>query len=136
VIGKAGIGPAAVDAAYFAAHLTPMRIYKVLTEEEHAALHRLTEIPGSAADIADGFVHLSTAAQLPGTLSRHFAGQDGLRLLALEAERLGEALEWEPARGGDLFPHLYRALRLADVAAEAALETGTDGTHRLPDPLP
>ena len=113
-----------------------MRIYKILTAEEHAALRRLAEIPGSAADIADGFVHLSTAEQLPGTLARHFAGQQGLRLLALEAEALGDALEWEPARGGDLFPHLYRALRLGDVLAEAELDTGPDGAPRLPDPLP
>ncbi len=113
-----------------------MRIYKVLTAEEHDALHRLTEIPGSPADIADGFVHFSTAEQLPGTLAKHFAGQEGLRLLVIESEGLGQALEWEPARGGDLFPHLYRALRLADVAAEAELALGADGVHRLPDPLP
>ncbi len=109
-----------------------MRIYKVLTDDEHAELARLGEIPGAPVDIADGFVHLSTAEQLPETLAKHFAGQAGLWLLALEAEALGAALEWEPARGGALFPHLYRALRRSDVAEAEPLPLGPDGRHRLP----
>jgi len=110
-----------------------MLIYKVLTEAEYADLERLGEIPGSAADIADGFVHLSTAEQLPGTLAKHFAGQGGLWLLSLESGDLGDALEWEPARDGALFPHLYAALRLSDVIEARPLMPDTDGRHPLPE---
>lgn len=112
-----------------------MIIYKILTAAEYEDLCRLGEIPGSEADIADGFVHFSTAAQLPGTAAKHFAGQDGLWLLAVEAEGLGEALEWEPARGGALFPHLYRALRMDDVRSAARMELGPDGVPAVPDGL-
>lgn len=115
-----------------------MLIYKVLTADLYAALRILGEIPGSPADIADGFVHFSTADQLGATLARHFAGQDGLWLLAVEseAETIAPALEWEPARGGALFPHLYGALRLADIVRAEALRLGPDGVHVLPGPLP
>jgi uncharacterized protein (DUF952 family) len=112
-----------------------MVIYKILTGPEYEELLRLGEIPGSEADVADGFVHFSTAAQLPGTAEKHFAGQEGLWLLAVEAERLGDALEWEPARGGQLFPHLYRALRLSDVESAARMELGPDGVPAIPDGL-
>ncbi len=93
-----------------------MLVYKVLRAEEWRAFDAGGETAGSPADLADGFVHLSTAEQLPGTLARHFAGESGLWLLALEAPALGAALAWEPSRGGALFPHLFRPLRRQDVA--------------------
>jgi len=99
-------------------------IYKVFRPDEHAAFVAAGETAGSPADRADGFVHLSTAAQLPGTLARHFAGEDGLLLLALPDEM--EGLRWEPSRGGALFPHLYRPLRAADVAWTRPVADGLD----------
>ena len=99
-----------------------MLVYKVLTGEQWDALERAGEIAGARVDVADGFVHLSTAEQLPGTLARHFAGQPGLMLLALEAVALGPALVWEPSRGGALFPHLYAPLRRRDVLWARPLE--------------
>ncbi len=110
-----------------------MLIYKILTAEQRDDLARLGETPGAPVDVADGFVHFSTAEQLAGTLAKHFAGQEGLWLLAVEAEGLGEALEWEPARGGALFPHLYRALRESDVVWQAPIALGPDGAHQIPD---
>ena len=103
-----------------------MLIYKVFRADEWAELDRAGETLGAPVDRADGFVHFSTAAQLPGTLAKHFAGETGLLLLAVETDAAGRALRWEPSRGGALFPHLYRPLTLADVVwarrlAEVAL---------------
>ena len=92
-----------------------MLIYKVFRAGEWAALEAAGETAGAAVDRADGFVHFSTAGQLAGTLGRHFAGEEGLVLLAVEAEAAGDALRWEASRGGALFPHLYRPLAMADV---------------------
>lgn len=110
-----------------------MWIYKILRAEEWAALRSAGETEGAPVDIADGFVHFSTADQLAETAARHFSGAEGLMLLALQAEPLGAALKWEPSRGGALFPHLYGPLRLADVAWSAALPLGDDGRHRIPE---
>ena len=87
---------------------------------------------GSPADLADGFIHLSTEAQLPGTLDKHYAGQSDLAIAAVDLAAYGDALKWEAARGGDLFPHLYAPLLLETVVAYSPLERGTDGVPRLP----
>lgn len=112
-----------------------MPIYKVLRYDEWAALQAAGETKGSPADRADGFVHFSTRATLAGTLAKHFAGETGLTLLAVEADALGDALRWEPARGGALFPHLYRDLALSDILWSRALADGPDGPV-VPDDLP
>lgn len=108
-----------------------MLIYKIFRAHEWAALRAAGETPGAPVDIADGFVHFSTRDQAPETAARHFAGEDGLMLVAVETERLGEALKWEPSRGGAHFPHLYRSLRLADVVWAQPLPLA-DGGHRFP----
>lgn len=101
-----------------------MLVYKVLRPAEWAELEAAGETAGSAADRADGFVHFSTAGQLPGTLARHFAGETGLLLLAVDAEAAGPALRWEPSRGGALFPHLHRRLARAEVLWSRPLAEG------------
>jgi len=85
--------------------------------------------PGSSQDVADGFMHFSTAEQIVESAARHRAGQDDLVLLAVEEERLGEVLRWERSRGGALFPHLYGPLPLDAVVA---LPLGPDGAHIFP----
>lgn len=97
-------------------------IYKILGIDEWRAAQAAGEFRGSAADLADGYVHLSTAEQVVETAARHFAGQRGLVLLTVDAQRLGEHLRWEPApRRGSLFPHLYASLPLDAVVAEVEL---------------
>lgn len=91
------------------------RIYKVLRAMEWQAAQAQGVVAGSADDLRDGFIHLSTQAQLAGTLERHFAGESGLIVLEIAAEGLGAKLKWEPSRGGVLFPHFYGALPLAAV---------------------
>ncbi|MDS9466007.1 DUF952 domain-containing protein [Paracoccus sp. MBLB3053] len=103
-----------------------MRAYKIFRAPEYEQLLRDGESAGSPVDLADGYIHLSTASQLAGTLTKHFAGETGLRLLAVETELLAP-LKWEPSRGGDLFPHLYRVLRVADIVWTRDIGIGPDG---------
>lgn len=105
--------------------------YKILTATQWAALNAGT-FAGAPVDLADGFVHLSTAAQLEETLDRHFAGQVDLVIAAIDLARLGSAVRWEPSRHGQLFPHLYAPLRLADVIACCPVRRDADGSLRLP----
>lgn len=88
---------------------------------------------GASIDLSDGYIHFSTAAQAKETAARHFAGQTGLLLIAVDGEELGEKLLYEASRGGDLFPHLYAALPLSAVLWEKRLPLGTDGTHQFPE---
>lgn len=104
-----------------------MLIYKIFRAEEWAGMQAKGHSAGSPADRADGFVHFSTGAQLPGTLARHFAGEDGLVLLACDSAIMGEALRWEPARDGALFPHLYRPLRLTEITWTRPVGLGPEG---------
>jgi uncharacterized protein (DUF952 family) len=99
-------------------------IYKLLTVQEWQAAKEAGEFAGSAFDQADGFVHFSTAEQVVQTAALHFTGQRGLAMLTVDADDLGEALRWEPSRGGDLFPHLYAPLKVSAVVAEVDLPDG------------
>ncbi|QBX34415.1 DUF952 domain-containing protein [Paracoccus liaowanqingii] len=109
-----------------------MQIYKVLRAPEWAQMQRDGQTAGAPVDLADGYVHLSTAEQLPVTLEKHFANVDGLVLLACTAEEMGAELRWEPSRGGAIFPHLYRPLAMADVLWSRTLPL-QDGRHRTGD---
>lgn len=104
--------------------------YKILTAAQFAALQAGT-FEGAPVDIADGYIHLSDATQLTGTVRKHFAGQEGLIVLAIDLNRLDAPVRWEVSRGGQLFPHLYGRLRLADVLAHAPLRW-QDGQVVLP----
>ncbi len=88
---------------------------------------------GAPVDEQDGFIHFSTAAQVVETAARHFAGQDDLMLVAVDTARLGDALKWEPSRGGELFPHLYSSLPLEAVRLAEDLPLGPDGAHLFPE---
>lgn len=71
---------------------------------------------GAPVDLADGFIHLSSASQLEETARRHFADAERMWVLAVREEALGEDLKWEASRGGALFPHHYAELRADQVA--------------------
>lgn len=108
-----------------------MLIFKIFRADEWAQLQAEGTTMGAPIDLADGFVHFSTATQAAETAAKHFAGLDGLWLLALEANELGEALKWEVSRGGDKFPHLYREMRLDEVLWAKPLPL-VDGVHEFP----
>lgn len=108
-----------------------MRIYKILARAEWEAAVAAGRYAGSAVDTRDGFIHFSTAAQAPETARRHFAGQDGVVVVELEADELGPDLKWEPSRGGELFPHLYGPLDPARAVSVRAAPLGADGAPSL-----
>ena len=90
------------------------------------------EFCGSGIDHNDGYVHFSTGVQVVETAARHFAAMDDLMLIAVDADRLGDALKREPDRCGDLFPHLYEPLPLVAVLWATPLTQGKDGRHCFP----
>ncbi|MDA7964951.1 DUF952 domain-containing protein [Ruegeria sp.] len=92
-----------------------MLIYKIFRAEEWATLQANGASDGAPIDVSDGFVHFSTAEQAAETAAKHFAGAQGLVLLACEADAMGDELKWEVSRGGALFPHLYRQIHMTDV---------------------
>ena len=111
----------------------PDRIaYKVMSAVEAKQMQRDGVFRGSPVDIADGYIHLSTASQLAGTLDRHFSGVEGLMLVAVDLTLLGDTVRWEPSRGGQLFPHIYGVLPIGSVVSVGPLERNPDGKVRCP----
>lgn len=107
-------------------------IYHMCRRDEWQAAEAAGVYVGSSQDLADGFIHFSTAAQVRASAAKHRAGQGGLVLLTVDAGALGDALRWEPARGGEEFPHLYGPLPTAAVIRVDDLPLAPDGEHRFP----
>jgi uncharacterized protein (DUF952 family) len=107
-------------------------IYKILSEAMWHDAQRTGIFHGSEVDLRDGYIHFSTAGQAMETAAKHFAGQRDLVLLEVDADALGEALKWEPSRGGALFPHLYAPLDVKQVRRADPLSLGDDGRHVFP----
>ena len=108
-----------------------MLIYKICDAALWAETEAQGEMAGAPIDLADGFIHFSTAEQVHETAAKHFAGQGDLLLLGIEADALGDALKWEASRGGALFPHLYRTLRRDEVLWARPMPLREDGTHGI-----
>lgn len=107
-------------------------VYKIMSRASLAEARKTGRFDGSDDDIRDGFIHLSAASQVAGTLEKHFPGAADLVLLAVQTARLGDCLKWEPSRGGELFPHLYAPLDLAHVLWIKDLSLSKLGRHQLP----
>jgi len=107
-------------------------LFKICDRSAWDEAERAGVFNGAGADLRDGYIHFSTADQIVETAARHFAGQDDLVIVAVEADALGAGLVWEPSRGGALFPHLYAALPLTAVLWVKSLRRGVDGRHRFP----
>jgi uncharacterized protein (DUF952 family) len=106
--------------------------YKVLLPHELEVLERDGLFAGAHVDLADGYIHMSTADQLAETIAKHFAGKSNLQIVVVDLEAVGDAVRWEPSRGGALFPHLYGPLSLDAVIAYGPLEFDADGSIRYP----
>ena len=110
-----------------------MLIYTIFRRPEWDAFRTAGQTRGAPVDLADGFIHFSTAAQARETAAKHFAGQCDLVLVQVDTTRLPrDTLKWEPSRGGALFPHLYRRLSMADVVWDKSLPLGSSG-HIFPE---
>ncbi|MCF1469004.1 DUF952 domain-containing protein [Agrobacterium vitis] len=110
-------------------------IYKIVRDGLWQKARAGGVFAGAPIDLQDGFIHFSTAAQAKDTARLHFAGQQDLLLVAVDEEVLGEALIFEPSRGGALFPHLYAPLPLSAVLWEKPLPLGEDGLHQFPEDM-
>ncbi|MGB3864487.1 MAG: DUF952 domain-containing protein [Xanthobacteraceae bacterium] len=108
-------------------------IYKICPAPAWREAERQGVYTGSADDARDGFIHFSTASQVAGTARKHFAGQSGLFLIAVDADALGDALRWEPSRNDELFPHLYGSLDLGAVTEVLDLPARPGGGHDIPE---
>jgi len=108
-------------------------IYKICPATLWREAERSGVFRGSAADMRDGFIHFSTAAQVAETASKHFAKTSGLMLVSVDGDALGPALKWEHSRGNDLFPHLYAALPLSAVRWARPLLDEVDGRRAFPE---
>ena len=107
--------------------------YKLVDRAEWTAALAAGAYAGSAVDQADGYIHMSTTAQLAETARRHYAGTSDLVLVEVTLAPLGEALKWEASRGGDLFPHLFAPLPAAPEAPQRGLSVDSDGVMRFDD---
>ena len=107
-------------------------IYKICERAPWREAEREGVFRGAPVDLADGYIHFSTADQVGETAARYFAGQQELVLVAVDAAALGPALKWEPSRGGALFPHLQGELIMATVAWVRPLPLGPNGRHVFP----
>lgn len=108
-------------------------IFKICIGTSWQQAESIGRFDGAPIDLQDGYLHFSTTLQIRETAARHFAGQNGLLLIAIDAEKLGDRLRYEPSRGGDLFPHLYGPLPLSAVLWTKPLPLGPDGQHVFPD---
>lgn len=108
-------------------------IYKIATKSDWDAARTQGQLVGTAVDIADGYIHFSTAAQLAETLEKHYRGQPDLVLATIDPDLLPQGLKWEPSRGGQLFPHLYAPLPFSAVIAARDLDARPDGGFDLPE---
>lgn len=111
----------------------PDYVYKVASREIVAASRQEGRFVGQPIDLADGYIHFSTAAQLGETIRLYFAGLGGQVLFAVPVAPLGDALKWEASRGGELFPHLYGELPMALVSEAVDLDVPADGLVILPE---
>ena len=110
----------------------PRTIYKICPVRLWDEAQREGVFRGAAIDREDGYIHFSAAGQVRDTAARHFAGARDLLLIAVDADALAAALQWEPSRGGALFPHLYGDLTLAAIRWVKPLPLGADGSHVFP----
>ena len=108
-------------------------IYKITPQALWREAEASGRFTGAPIDVADGFIHFSTAAQVRETAARHFSGQTDLLLVAIDGAGLGPALKYEVSRGGALFPHLYGVLDMGAVLWVKPLPLGADGAHQFPE---
>ena len=104
-------------------------IYKIAPASFWRATEELGSFSGTQTDLADGFLHFLTEEQVRETAEKYFRGQVGLLLIAVDKDRLGKALRFEPSRGGAFFPHLYAPLPRDPVVFAKPLPLLSYGGH-------
>ena len=116
----------------------PSYIYKLIPSSAPPPDPLPTHLPLSALDESSGFIHLSTAAQVPGTLRHFFSLEPMVYVLRIPYDRVEKDIRWETpdakicgSRPGEsLFPHLYNNGRLGsgEVDSIAKWENANPGS--------
>ncbi|MEM6410602.1 MAG: DUF952 domain-containing protein [Pseudomonadota bacterium] len=111
-------------------------VFKILSADDWCVADA-EGVSRTALDERDGYVHLSTRDQVGETLALHYARASDVRLLeySLDAVEVMGPVRWEPSRGGDLFPHLYGALKISEATRTWVLSLDSRGVPRLPEDL-
>ena len=115
-------------------HRCGMMIYKIFRSDEWWALQNQGDTAGAPIDLADGYIHFSTASQAQETADKHFVGIEGLYLAAVDIEAVDNGLVWEVSRGGAKFPHLFARLRISDIVWCLPLPL-VEGRHQFPNQM-
>jgi uncharacterized protein (DUF952 family) len=94
------------------------KVYKVLTENEWKAFQETGQFNGSADDLRDGFIHLSTKEQLTDVIERFFPDQRPLYIAEFSDPEFIQRLKWEASGSKQIYPHLYDfALLSSEISA-------------------
>ena len=107
-------------------------IYKICSQQLWDEALAVEVFEGAPVDLADGYIHFSSAEQVAETAAKHFSGQRDLLLIAICEEQFGDSLQWEVSRGGALFPHLYGTFDPAIADSVKAMPLSDDGVHSIP----
>lgn len=107
-------------------------IYKICSQQLWDESVAAGVFEGAPIDLADGYIHFSSADQVAETAAKHFSGQSDLLLIAINEEKFGDALKWEVSRGADLFPHLYGTFEPAIADSVKVMPLTGDGVHSIP----
>ncbi|KDR83587.1 hypothetical protein GALMADRAFT_235851 [Galerina marginata CBS 339.88] len=109
---------------------TPTYIYKIVPAPPSIPDPIPDALPVSDLDESDGFIHLSTSLQVPGTLKRFFADRERVFILRIIYENVQSNIKWEDSKGKvsggvgeeNMFPHLHNGLRLGNSEIESVVE--------------
>ena len=107
--------------------------FKLLRPDEWKEWRDSGSFTGSPVDVADGYIHLSTRAQVRETAAKWFADVDPAILVMVDLPPLGDTVRWEPSRGGALFPHVYGAIPIEAATTSSKLRLNKDGVHVFPE---
>ena len=73
----------------------PIYVYKLIPSTAPPQQPLPDRLPLSDLDVASGFIHLSTAIQIHGTLKHFFAGEPRVHVLRIEYARIKNDIKWE-----------------------------------------
>ncbi len=97
-------------------------VFKILRPGEWQPNQNSRAYTGAPVDVADGYIHFSTIDQLQETADKYFSDQPAVHVIAFSANAWADGLRWEPSRGSQMFPHLYRPLDMTLAAKSWRLE--------------
>jgi len=105
----------------------PTFIYKIIPASSPPRDPLPETLPLSTLDSNSGFIHLSSAVQIPGTLKHFFTDDPRVYVLRIPYDRVEKDIRWEDPkaevcgeRGGEgMFPHLYNGGRVGSAEVES-----------------